>query len=106
MPTKEAHPPAETAPIAASLDPQESTTPVLPSYHEPSQPPAPSLEIVWRHSHWQRRRALVRSALEAVYDNCDRVRNFQACGSAAWVISDPNASERFKVSANYCHDRW
>lgn len=45
-------------------------------------------------------------ALHRLYDDDERTRRFDECGRDAWVLQDTSNPNRFRISANYCHDRF
>ena len=92
--------------LATSLDPPETSS------HRPDDPVdtsvasiAPS-DVIFRHSGWQPVRARVARCLEIVFGEGARVERFGACGTGAWVWQSATEPGRYKITADYCHDRW
>jgi len=63
-------------------------------------------EQSFRHSGWQQTRAIVSDALLDVHGDGVRFQRFWACGRHAYVVRDPEAKHRYRVVADYCHDRF
>lgn len=45
-------------------------------------------------------------ALHALFGNSERLKSFRRCGSDAWIYRTVEKPYRYKLMANYCHDRW
>lgn len=82
-------------PAATSLDTQETKEGWL-----------SATERQFRHSGWERDRRRVFAGLQAAGIGQDRLDRFAACGSQAWVLRNAHDHGRFRLIANYCHDRW
>lgn len=103
-------------------NPENFATPLFPpptSVHLPEtntpqtvqrSPAKPALaetaSVLFRHSGWYRRRQQVRNALMGVGVSAKRIAAFNDCGWGGWVWQDKQDPNRFKVTANHCHDRW
>jgi len=100
------HPHLREAP-SSSLDLVETSV-TLPQRPPPSAvselPRTP--ELTYRHRHWWRHRTAVYHALYQANVPNNRLQRFRACGSAAWVLENPNPPHNLKIAANYCHDRF
>ncbi len=60
----------------------------------------------FRHSGWQRQRALIYDSLRRTMQSCNRIVNFDSCGAFAYVyqaIDDPNV---FRLGGSSCRDRF
>lgn len=100
-----------------SLDPEETTYPRAPSGVSPhagipTEPPlnydepAPASDQGFRHSRWFAQRRRVWEALYTVHGPGPRLTRFDCCGTDAWVLHDPLSKDRYRVVADYCHDRF
>lgn len=94
------------SPRRPSLDPQETTS--HPDRSLSGKPLSQRLasDLTFRHSGWCHRRNRIFRALHSVYGTSDRLARFEACGMNAWVLADPASDHRYRVVADYCHDRW
>jgi len=90
----------------ASLVPHETTV------HSPLTEPCGDgehgygLDIAFRHSGWLADRERVRLALVACEIAPPRVERFVRCGADAWLQRSNEHADRYRISANYCHDRF
>lgn len=89
----------------ARLDPQETNPQDLAS---PLRVLSPALapDVDFRHSGWLPTRRRIRAALQRCGIGQDRRDRFEVCGSAAWVLRDPDRPDTYGMAANYCHDRF
>jgi len=60
----------------------------------------------FRHSGWSSRREAIDHALQTAEVPEARLRRFRNCGSNCWVLRDPVDRDRFRLAADYCHDRF
>lgn len=101
---------------SSSLDPQEPKSqgadPSLPECI-PTGLPVPSLpEVRWcddqwfRHSGWRTDRLRVYLSLCRTFGDCRRAEAFRHCGTNAWVLKNVSQPGKFRLAANYCHDRF
>lgn len=73
---------------------------------EPHETPrATPAETHFRHWTWQRRRALVLTAMKAAGYSEARIERVRQCGACARVIENADTGE-YKTRAFFCHDRW
>lgn len=61
-------------------------------------------ELVFRHTHWTARRKKVIAALARSGQSDHRIERFCHCGAGCHVQYSKSA-ERYRVSAEFCHDR-
>jgi hypothetical protein len=89
-----------------SLDPHETNV------QKPCPPEgeglrdATELELAFRHSGWQNTRSRVFSALSLTAAGVQRLQRFATCGTGCWVQRTVTHPRRYKLAANYCHDRF
>jgi hypothetical protein len=100
-----AKPRTQDEPPFFSLVPQETNP------QEPSPPTwgtcqAEAPDVSWRHRRWQKQRSATAAALEATGAPLERLARFASCGSHAWVYRSNNRPGVFKVTADFCHDRF
>lgn len=103
--------------VRASLDPHESDSPAphhfappLDHVLTPAAPPLlddkPETDQGFRHSGWRHQRHRVYAAFTALGETGRRRERFAACGSNAWVMRSEEDRPRYRLAADYCHDRW
>ena len=66
----------------------------------------PDHAVTFRHSGWQRTRALIRQALVHLDTPPRPLHRFDTCGSDPWVVVDTEDSSRLAIHSNHCHSRW
>ena len=64
------------------------------------------LPVLFRHSGWQRPRALVAAALARTRQSESRQSNFWDCGSHAYVMESVDRPGTFRIAGSACHDRF
>jgi hypothetical protein len=67
--------------------------------------PATACETAFRHGHWIADRERVLAAMRAGNLPAARIDRFLACGANCVVEYSPS-SERYRMRASYCHDRF
>jgi len=110
-PPTERHNHPETSPIGehpagivTSLDTLETKSHL--ARNEMDDPHALDSDTEFRHSGWRSARTKIRTRLERDVASPSRLTRFDECGSRAWVFQSAEKSDRFKVRASYCHDRF
>lgn len=88
------------------LEPQETASPVTHADAGVLSPMPGEPGVAFRHSGWARNRQLVYSGLVACGVSDARLRAFDACGTHAWVLRDPEDPNHYRLAANLCHDRF
>jgi hypothetical protein len=63
-------------------------------------------DVEFRHTGWHARRQSVLLALQAISAPPARISRFRECGANCWVLRDPMDHNRFRLAADYCHDRF
>lgn len=58
------------------------------------------------HSCWASRRYRIFEGLQQAGISHKRINRFADCGSFAWVEKTHDPEPRYRVRANFCHDRW
>lgn len=58
------------------------------------------------HSGWRGLRRRVHAALRDVFGTESRLASFCSCGTGAHVWRSETDRHHFKITANFCHDRW
>lgn len=96
-----------------SLDPSKQTDrcrpeEVLLDYDPPRDEfrvkPASVRELLFRHSHWYRRRNVVFRSLQRLHVSANRLDRFAQCGAGCCVYFSPSSGD-WKLRASYCRDR-
>ena len=90
-----------------SLDPDEISV----RFHPPSPTGTPAeqardLHLTFRHSFWRRRRAATRDALLRQGASSAALQRFDDCGTAAWILRDPDNPDVHRLATNRCRHRW
>ena len=89
------------------VHPHESNSPLVEDTTPWGMPVSSSdPAVIWRHSGWQRERALIRSALERTATSTRNVTRFMLCGCDPWVARDPEDPDRLSIQVNACRSRW
>ena len=99
-------PPGTEAPLSF-LDPEETNvrSPQEGSTSDVRKLPC-TLELTFRHSHWQRHRQAIYNALRDNYTPAARLERFAFCGSGAWVYRTTGDLPTYRVAGSNCHDRF
>ncbi len=94
-------------PDSYSLVPQETNvgSPANPSSCGANASDTPS-DVAFRHSGWQPTRHKIRAALDRSGVAESRLLAWDACGTGAWVLRDPDTPGRFRIASSTCHDRF
>ena len=102
---------AKATPRQATTDPFLSLVPLETNQQgqtttvgEPK--PIDSFCVRWRHAHWHRLRTATAEGLQRIGAPPARIHRLSACGQNAWVYVDASNPKRFKMTAEYCHDRF
>lgn len=64
------------------------------------------LPVIFRHSGWQRERALVAASLERTEQTFARRQEFKHCGNFAYVVQSVDDPEIFRIAGSCCRDRF
>lgn len=64
------------------------------------------LELTFRHNGWRETRRRVFSALSNTSAGLNRLHRFANCGCGCWIHRTTTHPRQYKLSANYCHDRF
>lgn len=102
-------PPDRQAPRCAfsSLEPEEINVREAPlALPSVAYDDARVLEDTFRHAAWQRHRSAITQAFKDLGVSPARIQRFQACGSAAWIVQDPDDPDHLAVLSSKCHDRF
>lgn len=94
-------------PALNRLDPQERNVhPItgVPGYGSETSPEP--LCVAFRHSGWSADRQRVRAGLARSDVPSSRLDQWDACGSGAWVLRDPDNPARYRIAASKCKDRF
>ena len=92
--------------LSTSLDPLETTMQAAGVPLREHAAPSPDVGVIFRHSGWSRYRDQIASAFASLHLPDTRRTNFACCGEGAWVWQSPDDPTHYKLSGNYCHDRW
>ncbi len=99
--------PTETNPAPDAENRSQPETikrhPARTDFYEP--PPATSIELHQRHSHWASRRQRIAEALARTCAPINRREAFANCGADAIVMIE-RKSGRLRINAHHCHDRF
>jgi len=68
-------------------------------------PPIWREEEEFRHSGWRPRRQIIMAAMTRCCLPTARQERFARCGANCWIERSP-CTDRVRVRANFCHDRW
>lgn len=71
---------------------------------DPDEKPDPGPGF--RHSGWRPNRTRVYAGLRTAGCNDNRLERFRTCGANAWVLEDRNQPGHYRLTADYCHDRF
>lgn len=96
----------DSAPPPTSVHLLETNDLLEPDTVAAQPPPDPDASITFRHSGWAHRRRQVRTALAACDVSDKRLERFDSCGWGGWVWQAKDDPGKFKLTGNYCHDRW
>ncbi|MBA7570164.1 hypothetical protein ES708_11911 [subsurface metagenome] len=98
--------PSADSPLYTPVHPLDPDLQIHPPPVAAQPPPDPQRAIAWRHSGWRHRRELTRSAMVALDLPDKRLAAYDDCGWGGWVWQSPEDPHTYRVTANYCHDRW
>lgn len=104
-------PPLAVAPQQAEPGPFLSLVPPRSKVAEPPEAPGGNCTpedpcVTWRHAHWSTLRSATAAGLTRIGAPPARLVRLAACGRNAWVYVDAQNPRRYKLTADYCHDRF
>lgn len=104
-PETERHPNCSPPPFS-SLDPHETKP-----HHDADARcegvrSSTELDLLFRHSGWRMTRQRVFDALGHTAAGVQRLQRFAMCGSACWIHRTTTHPRKYRLSANYCRDRF
>lgn len=107
-PTSECSPPAEcsTGDSSRSFGIWSTQRSAISRELGPVRPETRKSETTFRHSGWQPLRQRVRAALVDLGTSSGVLERFDNCGSNAWILRTALPPFRYKISADYCKNRW
>lgn len=65
-----------------------------------------SLSTTFRHSGWVRERLLIYQSLHRTEQKSNRIREFEECGSHAYVLKSVTEPDSYRLAGSACHDRF
>lgn len=65
-----------------------------------------TLSSAFRHTGWATVRSRVYASLRRTVQSVSRIVNFSACGDRVHVLRSDDDPDRYRLTGNYCHDRW
>lgn len=92
--------------LPSSLVPQDTNPDSIANPPEGRDPTGQELEISFRHSGWAPVRTRIWTAMQATGAGQNRLGRFASCGTSAWVLQSTTQPRRYRIQANYCHDRF
>lgn len=84
-----------------SLDPKETS-----AHSAECVSNCPAKDVAFRHSGWQSHRRRIQASMRRLELSESRRRNFDYCGSGAWVCEHPDHPGELRVLSSTCKDRW
>lgn len=91
---------------STSLEPLESKSDWPPGEAAPSLAEDTDLSPAFIHSGWRSARRRIQAALLDVFGYDSRLLRFSSCGTGGKVWRSETDRHHFKITANFCHDRW
>lgn len=67
---------------------------------------ATELDLAFRHSGWHVTRERIFRALSSTAAGVARLQRFACCGTGCWIQRSLDDPRRYRLSANYCRDRF
>ena len=88
------------------LEPLESKSDCPPGVAAPALAEDTDLSPAFIHSGWRPFRRKIQAAIHDVFGYDSRLLSFSSCGTGGKVWRSETDRHHYKITANYCHDRW
>lgn len=92
--------------LFTSLEPPETKPGMLPESVGGAPDASQDLSEGFRHSGWQRDRALVHAALRRTMQSVSRIQAFESCGAFAFVYESVTTPVEYRLGGSTCRDRF